>query len=80
MSLGRSRLEYADLIDADLTDVVPMGADLSGATLTGAALAGADFRNVDVSGTRLVSLKGQDSAKDWSARVNVDRAIIQASN
>ena len=79
-NLGRSRLEYADLKDADLTDVVLMGSDLSGANLTGSTVAGADFKNVDVSGARLIDLKGQDSAKDWSARVNVDRAITQASN
>lgn len=79
-NLGRSRLEYADLKDADLTDVVLMGSDLSGANLTGATVAGADFRNVDVSGARLIDLKGQDSTKDWSARVNADRAITQAAN
>ncbi|MDO9426827.1 MAG: pentapeptide repeat-containing protein [Methylobacterium sp.] len=79
-NLGRSRLEYADLTDADLTDVVLMGSDLSGANLTGATVSGADFKNVDVSGARLVSLKGQDSAKDWSARVNVDRAITQSTD
>ena len=79
-NLGRSRLEYADLTDADLTDVVLMGSDLSGANLTGATVAGADFKNVDVTAARLIDLKGQDSAKDWSARVNVDRAITQVSN
>jgi uncharacterized protein YjbI with pentapeptide repeats len=78
--LGRSRLEYADLTDADLTDVVLMGSDLSGANLTGATVSGADFKNVDVSGARLVSLKGQDSTKDWSARVNADRAITRTSD
>ena len=79
-NLGRSRLEYANLTDADLTDAVLMGSDLSGANLTGATVAGADFRNVDVSGARLVALKGQDSAKDWAARINVDRAITRARN
>ena len=79
-NLGRSRLDYANLADANLTDAVLMGSDLSGANLTGATVAGADFKNVDVSGARLLSLKGQDSAKDWAARVNVDRAITQASN
>lgn len=74
-NLGRSRLEYANLKDADLTDVVLMGSDLSGANLTGATIAGADFKNVDVSGARLLDLKGQDSAKDWAARVNADRAV-----
>ena len=59
-NLGRSRLEYADLKDADLTDVMLMGSDLSGANLTGATVAGADFKNVDVSGARLIDLKGQD--------------------
>ena len=79
-NLGRSRLEFANLTDADLTDVVLMGSDLSGANLTGATIAGADFKNVDVTGARLVSLKGQDSTKDWSARVNADRAITQTAN
>jgi uncharacterized protein YjbI with pentapeptide repeats len=79
-NLGRSRLEYANLTNADLTDVVLMGSGLSGANLTGATVSGADFKNVDVSGARLVSLKGQDSAKDWAARVNADRAITRASN
>ena len=79
-NLGRSRLEYADLSDADLTDVVLMGSDLSGANLTGATIAGADFKNVEVSGARLVSLKGQDSAKGWSALVNADRAITDKSD
>lgn len=79
-NLGRSRLEYADLTDADLTDVMLMGSDLSGANLTGATVTGADFRNVDVSGARLIGLKGQDGAKDWSARVNVDRAITRSAN
>lgn len=79
-NLGRSRLEFANLTDADLTDVVLMGSDLSGANLTGATIAGTDFKNVDVTGARLVSLKGQDSAKDWSARVNADRAITQTAN
>ncbi|MCJ2087733.1 pentapeptide repeat-containing protein [Methylobacterium sp. E-005] len=78
--LGRSRLEYADLKDADLTDVVLMGSDLSGANLTGATIAGADFKNVDVSGARLIDLRGQDSAKDWAERVNADRAITRAPN
>ena len=63
-----------------LMRAVFVSVNLSGANLTGATVAGADFRNVDVSGARLVALKGQDSAKDWAARVNVDRAITQASN
>jgi uncharacterized protein YjbI with pentapeptide repeats len=79
-NLARSRLEYADLNDADLTDVVMMGSDLSGANLTDVTVSGADFNDVNVSDARLVSLKGQDSTKDWSARVNVDRAITQVSN
>jgi uncharacterized protein YjbI with pentapeptide repeats len=68
-------LEYAAL-----TNVVLMGLDLSGANLTSATVAGADSKNVDVTPTRLINLKGQDSAKDWSARVNVDRAITRVSN
>lgn len=79
-NLGRSRLEYADLTDADLTDVVLMGSDLSGANLTGATVAGADFKNVEVGGARLQSLKGQDSAKGWSALINADRAITDKTN
>lgn len=75
-NLGRSRLEYADLKDADLTDVVLMGSDLSGANLTGATVAGTDFKNVDVSGARLIDPKGQDRAKDWAGRVNADRAVV----
>ena len=78
--LGRSRLEYANLANADLTDVVLMGSDLSGANLTGATVTGADFKNVEVSGARLQSLKGQDSAKGWSALVNADRAITDKTN
>ncbi|WP_375275591.1 pentapeptide repeat-containing protein, partial [Methylorubrum thiocyanatum] len=79
-NLGRSRLEYANLKDADLTGVVLMGSDLSGANLTGATVTGADFKNVDVSGARLINLKGQSEAKDWAERVNIDRAVTQASN
>ena len=79
-NLGRSRLEYADLTDADLTDAVLMGSDLSGANLTGATITGTDFKNVDVSGARLLDLKGQDNAKDWAARVNADRAITARSD
>ncbi|PMV09977.1 pentapeptide repeat-containing protein, partial [Pseudomonas sp. GW704-F2] len=41
---------------------------------------GADFKNVDVSGARLIDLKGQAEAKDWAERVNVDLAITQATN
>jgi len=41
-------------------------------------VAGANFKNVDVSGARLVSLKGQESVKGWTGRVNADRAITQA--
>lgn len=77
--LGRSRLEYADLKDADLTDVVLMGSDLSGANLTGATVAGADFKNVDVSGAKLLDLKGEASAKGWAQRVNADRAVTRVS-
>ena len=43
-------------------------------------MAGADFKNVDVSGARLVDLRGQSEAKDWAERVNVDRAITHAAN
>jgi uncharacterized protein YjbI with pentapeptide repeats len=64
----------------DLTDVVLMGSDLSGANPTGATVAGADFKNVDISGARLIDLRGQSEAKDWAERVNVDRAINQAIN
>ncbi len=79
-NLGRSRLEYANLKDADLTGVVLMGSDLSGANLTGATVTGADFKNVDVSGARLIDLQGQSEAKDWAERVNIDRAVTQASD
>ncbi len=64
----------------DLTDVVLMGSDLSGANPTGATVAGADFKNVDISGARLIDLRGQSEAEDWAERVNVDRAITQAIN
>lgn len=43
-------------------------------------MAGADFKNVDVSGARLIALKGQDGAKGWGERVNTDRAVTQVSN
>ncbi|GJE38681.1 pentapeptide repeat-containing protein [Methylobacterium persicinum] len=79
-NLGRSRLEFANLKDADLTDVVLMGSDLSGANLTGATVTGADFKNVDVDSAKLIDLKGQADTKDWSERVNADRAVTQASN
>ena len=74
-NLGRARLEFADLEDADLTNAVLMGSDLSGANLTGATVAGADFGNVEVTGARLIDLRGQDNAKGWATRVNADRAI-----
>ena len=45
--------------------------------MTGATVAGADFKNVDVSSTKLRQLNGQDSAKEWGALVNADRAIRQ---
>jgi len=57
-----------------------MGSDLSGANLTGTTVAGADFKNADVSGTRLLRLKGQDSVKGWDARINVERAIADNTN
>jgi uncharacterized protein YjbI with pentapeptide repeats len=59
--------------------VVLMGSDLSGANLTGATVAGADFKNVDVSGAKLIDLKGEASAKGWAQRVNADRAVTRVS-
>ena len=45
-----------------------------------ATVTGADFKNVDVDSAKLIDLKGQAEAKDWSERVNADRAVTQASN
>jgi uncharacterized protein YjbI with pentapeptide repeats len=76
-NLARSKLEFANLKGANLTNAILIGSDASGADLTDATIAGADFKNVDVSGAKLRRLNGQESAKDWAARINADRAILQ---
>ena len=76
-NLGRSRLDFANLKSANLTNAILIGSDASGADMTGATVAGANFKNVDVSSTKLRRLNGQDSVKEWGALVNADRAIRQ---
>ena len=57
-----------------------MGSDASGADLTGATVTGADFKDVDVRGTVLRQLKGQDRTFGWTSRVNAGRAIGDGTN
>ncbi len=68
-----------NLKDADLTDVVLMGSDLSGANLTGARSRARTSRT-SMSAEPAHWSQGSVRGKDWAERLNVDRAVTQATN
>jgi len=74
-NLSRVMAEFASFRDADLSNANLASAELGGADLTGATIAGADLDNADVTSTRLLNLKGEDSARNMDRLRNATRAF-----
>jgi quinoprotein relay system zinc metallohydrolase 2 len=74
-NLSRVMAEFASFRDADLSDANLASAELGGADLSGANIAGADLDNADVTSTRLLNLKGEDSARNMDKLRNAARAF-----
>jgi quinoprotein relay system zinc metallohydrolase 2 len=78
-NLSRVMAEFASFRNADLTDANLASAELGGADLSGATIAGADLDNADVTSTRLLGLKGEDSARNMDKLRNAPRAFRDSS-
>jgi BTB/POZ domain-containing protein KCTD9 len=76
-NLARAVMEYATLRGANLRGANLMGSELGGADLTGADVAGANFNQADVNSTKLLSLRGKDSARNLDNVKNRERAYLE---
>ena len=75
-NLTRSSFEYASLRGVDFAGANLSGAELGGADLTGSNVAGANFDKADVNSTKLLGLKGKDSAIGIADAVNIGKAFV----
>jgi BTB/POZ domain-containing protein KCTD9 len=74
-NLTRSAFEFSSLKNVNFEGANLTGAELGGADMTGANIAGATFENADVDSTKLLQLKGKDTAKGLDKTKNTAKAI-----
>lgn len=74
-NLARSAFEFANLKGANFEGANLAGAELGGADLTGANIAGATLEGADVDSTKLIQLKGAETAKGLDKAKNFAKAI-----
>ena len=74
-NLSRAVLEFASLRGASLKGARLNGSELGGASFHDADVSNADFENADVTSTRLIGLRGRETARNLDRVRNSDRAI-----